>query len=101
MKKSEDKSAESMDERKKRLQAQKELILAKKKAEREAELKKYEEEKNIPPEKSLEKIMQQIESTIADKPKPEIKIKSDIKPLTDEETQKRNNVFKKLKDDLV
>jgi len=39
-----DKAIESLEERKKRLKAQRELILAKKKAERQEELKKYNEE---------------------------------------------------------
>jgi len=88
---------ESLEDRKERLKAQRELILAKKKAEREAELKEYKEhEKSGPgivtPQSGGEK--SGVEKGI-EKPT------GIEQPLVTEESQKRSNVYKKLKDDLM
>jgi UDP-N-acetylglucosamine transferase subunit ALG13 len=92
----EDKSkVESLEERKKRLQAQRDIILAKKKAEGLAELKKYEQDTKagIQPKSSG--------TAIGDMNKEDILLKSSTtlpSNVDDEETKKRKEIYQKLKE---
>jgi hypothetical protein len=75
---------ENLEERKKRLKAQRDLILAKKKAERETEISQYEQEKSM--------TQNQAEA------QPMISVKSN---LNTNELEKRRDLYKKLKDNVL
>jgi len=80
---------ENLEDRKKRLMAQRDLILAKKKAEREAELKKYEADQKtgVTPTNPIDKSDDVL-----------LKSTSLVSPVDDNEVKKRKEIYQKLKE---